>query len=102
MNGIKNGGAVIWTDPKQAGRAITVHGFRSTFRDWVAESTAYPEELAEACLAHTLKNKVQAAYQRGDLFEKRRRLMKGWATFCGQPPRCEGANVLEMGSAAGA
>lgn len=85
MNEVEEGDPVPWVDPKQGGRPITVHGFRSTFRDWVAETTAYPEELAEACLAHTLKNKVQAAYQRGDLFEKRRRLMADWERFCGQP-----------------
>jgi len=61
---------------------LTVHGFRSTFRDWVAETTAYPREVAEAALAHTLGDKVEAAYRRGDLFDKRRRLMDEWATFC--------------------
>ena len=59
------------------------HGFRSTFRDWCAEQTAYPREVAEQALAHGLKDKVEAAYQRGDLFEKRRRLMDEWATYCG-------------------
>ncbi len=60
---------------------FTVHGFRSSFRDWVAETTNYPQELGEACLAHVLKNKVQAAYQRGDLLERRRQLMQEWADF---------------------
>ena len=64
---------------------ITVHGFRSSFRDWAAESTAYAADVAEAALAHTLGNKTQAAYQRGDLFEKRRRMMEDWAVFCGRP-----------------
>jgi integrase len=63
-------------------RGCTVHGMRSTFRDWCAETTNYPRELAEAALAHTLKDKVEAAYQRGDFLEKRRRLMTDWATFC--------------------
>ena len=54
----------------------TVHGFRSSFRDWCAEQTNYPRELAEAALAHVLKDKTEAAYQRGDLLEKRRRLME--------------------------
>nr|MBW4092197.1 site-specific integrase [Pseudomonadota bacterium] len=63
---------------------LTVHGFRSTFRDWCAEATGYPRELAEAALAHVLTNKVEAAYQRGDLFEKRARLMAEWGTFCGR------------------
>ena len=64
---------------------LTAHGFRSTFRDWCAESTNYPRELAEAALAHVLSNKTEAAYQRGDLLERRRRLMSDWATFIGKP-----------------
>lgn len=60
---------------------VTVHGFRSTFRDWAAETTNYPRELAEAALAHVLKDKTEAAYQRGDLFEKRRELMQAWADY---------------------
>ncbi len=64
---------------------LTVHGFRSTFRDWAAEATPYPSELAEAALAHTIRNKVEAAYRRGDLFEKRRDLMTAWAKHCRQP-----------------
>jgi integrase len=67
------------------GNGATVHGFRSTFRDWCAETTNYPRELAEAALAHVLKDKTEAAYQRGDLLEKRRRLMADWAVFCGRP-----------------
>jgi integrase len=67
------------------GNSATVHGFRSTFREWCAETTNYPRELAEAALAHTLKDKVEAAYQRGDLLEKRRRLMADWAAFCSKP-----------------
>jgi integrase len=61
---------------------ITTHGFRSTFRDWVAEGTTFASEVAEAALAHTLPNKVQAAYQRGDQLTKRRELMDAWAAFC--------------------
>ena len=61
---------------------LTVHGFRSSFRDWVGESTGYPREVAEAALAHSLSNQVEAAYRRGDLFEKRRQLMEDWAKFC--------------------
>jgi integrase len=61
---------------------VTTHGFRSCFRDWVAEATNYPRELAEKALAHTLSDKVEAAYQRGDMFERRRALMNGWAAFC--------------------
>jgi len=62
---------------------ITVHGFRSSFRDWAGEATNTPREVAEAALAHTLGSKTEAAYARGDLFEKRRRLMDDWAAFCG-------------------
>jgi integrase len=64
---------------------LTTHGFRSTFRDWCAESTNHPREVAEAALAHTLDDKVEAAYRRGDLMEKRSRLMADWAAFCGRP-----------------
>ena len=60
---------------------LTVHGFRSTFRDWTAERTDYPREVAEMALAHTIDDKVEAAYRRGDLFEKRRRLMEEWGAF---------------------
>ena len=67
---------------KAVDAGATVHGFRSTFRDWAAETTAYPRELAEAALAHALSDKVEAAYQRGDLLEKRRAMMKAWAAFC--------------------
>ena len=64
---------------------ITVHGFRSTFRDWCAELTDYPNEVAEMALAHTLSNKVEAAYRRGDLIDKRRQMMEDWASFCAKP-----------------
>lgn len=59
------------------------HGFRSTFRDWISERTSYPRDLAEQALAHTLENKVEAAYRRGDALEKRRELMQAWDEFCG-------------------
>ena len=61
---------------------LTVHGFRSTFRDWAAECTTYPREVCEMALAHAIGDKVEAAYRRGDLFEKRRRLMLDWAKYC--------------------
>ena len=60
----------------------TVHGFRSTFRDWVAEKTDYPGEIAEAALAHAIPNKVEAAYRRTDFLEKRRALMRDWDRYC--------------------
>jgi integrase len=65
---------------------LTAHGFRSTFSDWAAERTAYPREVVEMALAHAVENKVEAAYRRGDLFDKRRRLMTDWAHFCEAPP----------------
>jgi integrase len=64
---------------------VTAHGFRSTFRDWAAERTNFPREVAEAALAHVLEDKTEAAYQRGDMLDKRRRLMDGWAEFCAKP-----------------
>src|SRR5262249_19752800 len=64
---------------------ITVHGFRSTFRDWAAERTNFPSEVVQMALAHAVSDKVEAAYRRGDLFEKRRRLMADWATYCNAP-----------------
>ncbi|MES2119741.1 MAG: integrase arm-type DNA-binding domain-containing protein [Pseudomonadota bacterium] len=63
----------------------TVHGFRSGFRDWAAECTGYAHEVAEMALAHTIENKVERAYRRGDLFDKRRRLMDDWAAYCAMP-----------------
>lgn len=61
--------------------SLTAHGFRSTFRDWAAERTNFQREVAEAALAHVVGDKVEAAYRRGDLFEKRRRLMAAWGEF---------------------
>ena len=63
----------------------TVHGFRSTFRTWAAERTNYPHHVCEAALAHTIPDVVERAYQRGDLFDKRRRLLDDWAQFCTTP-----------------
>ena len=64
---------------------LTVHGFRSTFRDWASERTSYPREVCEMALAHAISDKVEAAYRRGDLFEKRRKLMLDWEKFCESP-----------------
>ena len=64
---------------------VTVHGFRSAFRDWAAECTNFANEVCEAALAHVIENKAEAAYRRGDLFEKRRKLMEAWATYCATP-----------------
>ena len=72
---------------------VTVHGFRSTFRDWAAETTRYPNHVVEMALAHAIPNGVEAAYRRGDLFEKRRRLMAEWAAFCTVPAADDGRVV---------
>ena len=71
---------------------ITVHGFRSTFRDWASETTSFPHEVCEQALAHAIGNKTEAAYRRGDLFEKRRKLMNAWAAYC-EP---KAANVIAL------
>jgi integrase len=76
-----------------AGRDITLHGFRSTFRDWAAERTSFPREVAEMALAHAIPDAVEAAYRRGDLFEKRRKLMDAWADYCGKPAASGGKSV---------
>ena len=71
-----------YVDPKQGGRDVTVHGFRSTFRDWAAERTNYQNFVVEMALAHAISDDVEAAYRRSDLFDKRRRLMAEWARYC--------------------
>ena len=65
--------------------AVTVHGFRSSFRDWASEATGFSHEVCEMALAHTITNKAEAAYRRGDLFEKRNKLMAAWAGYCSTP-----------------
>ena len=77
--------ALLMTLRRQKHGDLTAHGFRSTFRDWCGEATNYPREVAEAALAHTVRDKAEAAYARSDLLEKRRRLMEAWATFCMTP-----------------
>lgn len=72
--------------PKGYGLPFTVHGFRSSFRDWAAETTAHPAEVVEMALAHTIPNKVEAAYRRGNLLAKRRELMEDWAAYSGGSP----------------
>ena len=79
--------------------ACVPHGFRSTFRDWCAERTNYPRDLAEMALAHTIGDKVEAAYRRGDMLEKRRRMMAEWAAFCARPEPKNG-EVIPMHKAA--
>ena len=67
---------------KAMGRRETVHGFHSSFSDWAADNTAFPQEVREQALADAIPNKVEAAYRRGALLEKRRQLMTEWATYC--------------------
>jgi len=71
---------------------LTAHGFRATFKTWASERTGFQNEIVEATLAHVVGNKVEQAYQRGDMFEKRRRLMQQWATFCTTAPAQETAS----------
>ena len=73
---------------------LTAHGFRSSFRDWAAEATAYPHEMAEMALAHTIGDKTERAYRRGDLFVKRVRMMNDWAKWCARP--IDKADVLPL------
>lgn len=87
---------------RRTGIEVTVHGFRSTFRDWAAENTNYPREVAEAALAHTLKDKTEAAYRRGDLFMKRQRLMEDWDKFCKMPSPMPSVSHLRAVSQRGA
>jgi integrase len=70
---------------KVAGNGPTVHGFRSSFRDWAAERTSFPREIAEAALAHAVPSQVEAAYRRTDFFDRRRRLMDAWSEFTSKP-----------------
>jgi integrase len=84
-----------WRDPRSGRRAVP-HGFRSSFRDWSAETTNYPRDLCEMALAHTIGDETEAAYRRGDLFDKRRRLMADWAKFCQLSPVKRGT-VVKIG-----
>ena len=79
---------------KRMGRGdLTVHGFRSTFRDWATEISNFPHEMAELALAHTIRDKVEAAYRRGDAIEKRRAMMTAWADYAGHKPDSAGVVV---------
>jgi integrase len=81
---------------RRMGRAdLTVHGFRSTFRDWAAEATSFSHELAEMALAHAIGNRVEAAYRRGDMFVKRLEMMDAWGEYCdNETPRVAEIVVL--------
>ena len=74
----------------QMGKETSVHGFRSSFRDWAGERTNFPREVAEAALAHRVGDAVEQAYGRGDALEKRRRLMEAWSEFCASPAKVGG------------
>ena len=81
---------------KRAKAAGTVHGFRSSFRDWAGDETSFPAEVIEAALAHAIPNKAEAAYRRKDALEKRRKLMEAWAAYIGS----EGSELQELDTAA--
>jgi integrase len=87
-----------WADA--SGRAITPHGFRSAFRDWVAEATSFPSDLAEQALAHLVGNAVERAYRRGDALDRRRKLMDAWASYASRPAPATGSNVRQLGKVA--
>jgi integrase len=75
---------------------FTGHGFRATFKTWSSERASFQNEIAEAALAHTIGGKVEQAYMRGDMFEKRRRLMQQWATFCTAAPTRRDSNITAL------
>ena len=76
---------------------VTVHGFRSTFRDWAAERSSFPRDVAEMALAHAIPDAVEAAYRRGDLFDKRRKLMDAWAAYCAKVEHDGASKVITIG-----
>jgi integrase len=75
---------------------LTAHGFRATFKTWASECTSFQNEIGEAALAHVIGDKVEQAYRRGDLFEKRRRLMQQWATFCTAAAPQQAQNITPL------
>ena len=94
MKGALSNMALLMTLRRMGRGDLTAHGFRSTFRDWAAE-TGRPADIAEAALAHVVGDKTVAAYQRGDLLDRRRRLMDQWAEFCGRVAP-EGGEVVAL------
>jgi integrase len=89
-----------WMDPRLR-RPVVPHGFRSTFKDWTSECTSFPNIVSEMALAHKVSDKVEAAYRRGELLEKRRRLMEAWTAFATSDPTKAGNKVVPMRDAAG-
>jgi integrase len=83
---------------RRMGRSETAHGMRSAFADWCAEQTNFPSEVRELALAHIVGSRVEQAYRRGDLFEKRRQLAEAWARFCTTPAR-DDDRVVAIGRA---
>jgi integrase len=81
------------------GTAATAHGMRSSFRDWAAERSNFPREVAEAALAHAVPSQVEAAYRRTDFFDRRRKLMDSWAAYCAAPQAA--GKVVPIGSKRG-
>jgi integrase len=76
------GAVQLWKALKRLGADVTVHGFRSSFRDWCGNETSFPREVAEQCLAHSAGDRTEQAYRRGDALEKRRQVMQAWADYC--------------------
>jgi integrase len=89
------GAGALWRVAKKLRPEITVHGFRSSFRDWAGERTSFAREVVEQCLAHAAGDQTELAYRRGDALEKRRQVMDAWAKFCAQPVPV-GDNVLRI------
>jgi integrase len=93
------GDVALWRVAKKLRPDITVHGFRSSFRDWAGERTSYAREVVEQCLAHAAGDATELAYRRGDALEKRRQVMEAWAGFCAQP--APAGNVRAIRAATG-
>jgi integrase len=91
-------GKPLWVDPNQGNREVVPHGFRSSFRDWAGEVTSFPDSVAEAAIAHAKGCKTEAAYQRGTMLQRRRKLMEAWSKYCGTPAAVNG-NVVPMQAA---
>jgi integrase len=90
-------GHMIWKFLRELTDTATVHGFRSSFRDWAAEQTNFPREVAELALAHRVGDDVEHAYRRGDLLPKRRQLAEAWARYCESVPATETSKVVPIG-----
>jgi integrase len=90
------GNSVFRQTMQRLAKGYAVHGFRSTFKDWARERTNFPDDISEAALAHKVDDKVKAAYQRTDFFDKRRQLMRVWAEFLAKPPAVNGDKVVAL------